>query len=328
MPEIYPDSWYFVSFGEELRRGQVKPVELFGESWALFRTDTGKVGLLASTCCHLGADLSTTGAVVGERLRCAYHAWEYECSGQCTVAPRVKKIPIRARQASLEVVERLGNIWCWYGRGSPRPFLDAGVLESDAYVGVRGECFESSGDPRTVMEHLADNYHVEHNHDLPEQLYEELINEGPNFMFNQRSSETKKVLFAEFDGQIHVEYAGPCAALARLHGVAGATPASPLVSLVLGATPIRPGKTRFGWRAVLRKLVSRRLFTPLNVAYAQVMRAYFLKNLYADIDVLKSINRVTQPVWVKPDQSVRAYRDYYDRNCASSLPIQQSRATD
>jgi phenylpropionate dioxygenase-like ring-hydroxylating dioxygenase large terminal subunit len=66
----------------------------------------------------LGADL-TRGRVVGERIRCALHAWEYDANGLCVHVPGVRDIPTAARQPSLATAEHLGLIWGFLGEGPP-----------------------------------------------------------------------------------------------------------------------------------------------------------------------------------------------------------------
>ncbi len=74
-----PDHWHPLVSSRELRR---KPVaaRLHGRALVLFRTAGGAVGALDDICPHRRSMLST-GTVVGERLRCQYHAWTFDARG-------------------------------------------------------------------------------------------------------------------------------------------------------------------------------------------------------------------------------------------------------
>jgi phenylpropionate dioxygenase-like ring-hydroxylating dioxygenase large terminal subunit len=115
---LYPSAWYPFGLGSELTVGRAKKVRAFGTDWCVFRTASGRVGIVHATCCHMGADL-TRGRVVGERLRCALHAWEYEVDGVCGYVPGEAVVPPRARQQALAATERYGLVWGFLGDGPP-----------------------------------------------------------------------------------------------------------------------------------------------------------------------------------------------------------------
>jgi 3-ketosteroid 9alpha-monooxygenase subunit A len=110
----YPNGWFSVGYSDELEVGAVKPLKYFGRDLVLFRSESGKVALLDAHCPHLGAHLGHGGKVVGESVQCPFHAWTFDCSGQCSSVPYSAKIPPRARVASWHVQEHAGMIMAWY----------------------------------------------------------------------------------------------------------------------------------------------------------------------------------------------------------------------
>ncbi len=104
-------------FTEEKR---VKPVRLMGEDLVLYKDLSGRFGLVERKCAHRRADLSY-GFVENCGLRCNYHGWAYDQTGQCvempyedTVAPKAKykdKIKILA----YPVREHAGMVWAYLG---------------------------------------------------------------------------------------------------------------------------------------------------------------------------------------------------------------------
>jgi aminopyrrolnitrin oxygenase len=137
MTESFPASWYPLCRSAELRPGRVLRREAFGLRLALFRTASGKVGAMRAQCVHMGADLAQ-GRVVGERLRCPLHEWEYGLYGQCERIPGTADIPTRARQWALTCEEHYGLVFAFLG-GEPAfdfPLFEASDhhLYSRAYV--------------------------------------------------------------------------------------------------------------------------------------------------------------------------------------------------
>jgi phenylpropionate dioxygenase-like ring-hydroxylating dioxygenase large terminal subunit len=65
----------------------------------------------------MGADLAH-GRVVGERLQCPLHEWEYGLEGVCEHIPASTTVPARARQISLTCKEQYGMVFGFLG-GQP-----------------------------------------------------------------------------------------------------------------------------------------------------------------------------------------------------------------
>jgi phenylpropionate dioxygenase-like ring-hydroxylating dioxygenase large terminal subunit len=90
-----------------------KPValQLLNERIALFRV-SGAVVCLQDLCIHRGTPLSL-GWIDGDRIVCAYHGWNYDCSGVCVKIPATpgRPIPAKARVPAYSCTERFGLVW-------------------------------------------------------------------------------------------------------------------------------------------------------------------------------------------------------------------------
>ncbi|MDP2017102.1 Rieske 2Fe-2S domain-containing protein, partial [Hydrogenophaga sp.] len=64
----------------------VKPVRVLGQDFVLFRDAQGAYGLLDRDCPHRGADLAF-GRNEGDGLRCPFHGWKFDTTGQCIETP-------------------------------------------------------------------------------------------------------------------------------------------------------------------------------------------------------------------------------------------------
>ncbi|MDP9075575.1 MAG: Rieske 2Fe-2S domain-containing protein [Actinomycetota bacterium] len=105
-------SWYPVALSHEVDQDPVG-VRLLGRGWVLVRL-AGRLVAFVDECPHRLYPLSA-GRVCGERLRCAYHGWEFNPDGGCGAIPSLTEgtpITRRARVATpAQVVERYGTVW-------------------------------------------------------------------------------------------------------------------------------------------------------------------------------------------------------------------------
>lgn len=111
-----PNHWYAVEYDRALHKGQVIEVKFWGTSVAVYRDDRGAVHALEDRCAHRQLPLSG-GTVVGDRLVCDYHGWEYDGSGKLARVPHDlfgHELP-RCRLTSYAVRVRYGLIWVFFG---------------------------------------------------------------------------------------------------------------------------------------------------------------------------------------------------------------------
>src|SRR5712691_3706572 len=79
--------WQPAALVDELTEPRpVKAVKLLGEDLVLFRDEQGRYGLIDRHCAHRGADLAF-GRLEHGGLRCAFHGWLFDVSGQCLETP-------------------------------------------------------------------------------------------------------------------------------------------------------------------------------------------------------------------------------------------------
>lgn len=116
-----PKGWYCVGLSRELEVGQVKPVKAFEHDLVLFRGEDGQVKLLGAYCPHMGAHLGHGGTVVGNTVKCPFHAWQFDGDGKCARIPYAEHIPPKAKTRKWEVVEKNGLIMAWNDNAGSAP---------------------------------------------------------------------------------------------------------------------------------------------------------------------------------------------------------------
>jgi nitrite reductase/ring-hydroxylating ferredoxin subunit len=118
----FPTSWYPLCRGSDVRVGAVLRRQAFGVPLAIFRGAGKRVGVLDARCSHMGADLGR-GRVIGERLQCPLHHWEYGLHGGCERIPGLAGLPPPAAcQAALICEEHYGLIFAFLGGEPAFPF--------------------------------------------------------------------------------------------------------------------------------------------------------------------------------------------------------------
>ncbi|MEA2640276.1 MAG: hypothetical protein QOF51_1670 [Chloroflexota bacterium] len=125
MGELLRQYWMPFLFDWELTTdGPPERVRLLGEDLIAFRDTNGNVGLVANNCPHRGASLFF-GRNEDEGLRCVYHGWKFDVSGQCVDMPNEpaeSNFKSKIKTIAYPCVERSGMVWTYMGpRQSPPP---------------------------------------------------------------------------------------------------------------------------------------------------------------------------------------------------------------
>jgi 5,5'-dehydrodivanillate O-demethylase len=108
----------------ELVTSKPQRVRVFGEDLVLYRGEDGSVGLMELRCAHRRVNLDF-GRVEGDCIRCPYHGWLYDQSGQCVeqpAEPEGSTFKDKVRLASYPVQEFSGLVFAYMGPG-PAPLL-------------------------------------------------------------------------------------------------------------------------------------------------------------------------------------------------------------
>ncbi|MPZ14890.1 MAG: Rieske 2Fe-2S domain-containing protein [Chloroflexi bacterium] len=126
--------WQPIWYSTDIKAGHTKPLRVMSEDFTLYRGESGQVHLLAFRCAHRGTQLST-GWVEGDNLRCFYHGWMYDGSGQCVEQPaEPQPFCARIRIRSYPVQEYLGLVFAYLGEGDPSELPRYREFEGDDVV--------------------------------------------------------------------------------------------------------------------------------------------------------------------------------------------------
>lgn len=132
--------WQPVYVAKDLAPGIPVRIKRFGEFFTLYRGESGAFHIVGDRCPHRLTQLSL-GWVEGERIRCFYHGWVFDGTGQCVEQPAEKKG--FARKVCIDACptqEYLGLVFAYFGEGEPPALprfpeleLDRGMLLATAH---------------------------------------------------------------------------------------------------------------------------------------------------------------------------------------------------
>jgi phthalate 4,5-dioxygenase len=149
MGEMFRQYWLPALLAEELPEDGCPPVrvKLLSERLIAFRDSKGNYGLIDEFCAHRGASLwfgynESGGETPG--LRCAYHGWKYDTTGQCVEVPSEPENSAFFRKVKLTSypLVKVGDIlWAYLGDPEHPPDLPefefARVPDEQAYTSKR-----------------------------------------------------------------------------------------------------------------------------------------------------------------------------------------------
>jgi phenylpropionate dioxygenase-like ring-hydroxylating dioxygenase large terminal subunit len=127
MGRMFRSYWMPALLASELPENECPPVrvKLLSERLLAFRDSEGRYGLIDEFCAHRGVSL-WFGRNEESGLRCPYHGWKYDVTGQCIDVPSepeesgfCKKIKL----TSYPLIERGGVLWTYMGPPAEQPPL-------------------------------------------------------------------------------------------------------------------------------------------------------------------------------------------------------------
>jgi 5,5'-dehydrodivanillate O-demethylase len=124
MGELMRRYWHPVATSQDLKSNPVRSVRILGETLTLYRDRRDRLGLIGQRCAHRRVDLKC-GIPEEDGLRCAYHGWLYDATGQCISQPSEdpdNNTTDEVKIAGYPVEELGGLIWAYLGP-QPAPLL-------------------------------------------------------------------------------------------------------------------------------------------------------------------------------------------------------------
>jgi phenylpropionate dioxygenase-like ring-hydroxylating dioxygenase large terminal subunit len=127
MGQFFRSYWIPALLSSELAEPDCPPVrvKLLSEKLIAFRDTEGRLGLIEEFCAHRRVSL-WFGRNEENGLRCPYHGWKFDVTGQCVDIP--SELPgsthcQRIRMVNYPLIERGGILWTYMGPPDRQPAL-------------------------------------------------------------------------------------------------------------------------------------------------------------------------------------------------------------
>jgi len=225
--------WFPIAMSVEVPAGQAISKEFLNGRVVVWRGEDGIAHVQSAFCRHLGADLAV-GRVIGNRIRCIFHHWEYDGSGRCAKIPAQSTIPAAAQLFDFPTQEKWGLIWAFNGEVPLYELPHFPTLGEDQVAHRVFECAPLPVPPWVIVGNTHDFQHVKAVHNaIMEKEPEDFDIDG---------------LTIEFHNEVIDPNFGPSKQHFRLFGtntVAFENRFGPMTIMSLySATPINGGKTK------------------------------------------------------------------------------------
>lgn len=330
----FPRGWFAPAFSHEIGKGQLVVRRVADREIILFRTESGELAATDPVCPHMGAHLGHGGTVVGETVRCPFHAFRFDTKGAC-VATGYGTKPPKAHLSTYPVCERLGIVFVHYDEHDAPPGFELPSYDTEEWTPLETHAFRLRGHPQDTTENSVDLGHlaVVHGYENVEQR-SELLTEGPYLRASYAMRRPFRVLGrrlhhvdAEFTIHVHglgfsfVEVEVKKVGLEMRHIVL-ACPVGPQELELRIAVSVRRLAQTYG-SSLLGRLPTR----PLERWLAEKGRDGLRHDVSQDFDIWNHKTFVAHPALALGDGPIARYRKWCEQFYAPASSIEAPQTT-
>lgn len=221
-PFPVPYGWFQVAWQDDVKPGQVVPLQYFGRHLALWRDDDGAAHVNDAFCPHLGAHFAHGGSVAGDELVCPFHGWRFDASGNNTLIPYSERTNKKACVRAYPTIERNGLVLAWYHPEGAAPEWDIPEVpefnDPENYSEVMTTNYVVQAPWQELAENGVDSAHfryVHHTDEVPELESYEMDGPRASMRSRQRFPTPRGVV----DGRIDSDSFGPGFSVIRFSGI-------------------------------------------------------------------------------------------------------------
>ena len=221
-PFPIPFGWFQVAWPDDVKIGEVKPLEYFGKHLALWRDDHGAPHLNDAFCPHLGAHFGHGGSVDGDDLICPFHGWRFNAEGENTLIPYSERTNKKACVRSYPTIERNGLILSWYHPDAVEPMWEIPEIpefnDPENFTPMITKTYRVEAPWQELAENGVDSAHfryVHHTEEVPE--LESYVMDGP--FSHMRSAQKFPTPRGVVNGRIDADSYGPGVSCIHFSGI-------------------------------------------------------------------------------------------------------------
>jgi phenylpropionate dioxygenase-like ring-hydroxylating dioxygenase large terminal subunit len=321
----YPNGWFQVAYAAELPPGGVMPLQYFGRDLVLFRPEvaagapagaTPPPQLIDAHCPHMGAHLGHGGKVVGDSVRCPFHAWRFDGAGRCTAIPYAQKVPPRARVGSWTVREVNGLVMAWHHLEGAPPTWEVPTLpehDNEEWTAYETRRWKIRTHNQEMAENAVDLAHFHYLHGTVEMPT--AVAEARDHVLHATSTILMRTPMGKTSGTVDVHAYGFGFTTTRFRGIVETL-------LVSSATTIDDEYVDVRFSFTMKKLAHKDVTLTVGKHYI----AEIERQLTQDIPIWENKIYVNPPLLVEGDGPIGLYRKwcrqfYSEPRATPSLPV-------
>jgi phenylpropionate dioxygenase-like ring-hydroxylating dioxygenase large terminal subunit len=300
-----PFGWFAVALSDEIAKGEIRTLHYFGTEFVVWRGEDGRINAVDPHCPHMGAHLGIGSEVVGNDLRCAYHHWSFNGEGGVTDIPYTPVIPPRFKKACAKtwpIEESDGVIYVWYHPKKAAPKWELAKLpecpDGEWVLAEKHEWIVNIH-VQEITENGQDYAHFNAVHGVPF---------APKGEFKLEGWQRRNTVVAEMNtprgpmtGKIDTTARGPGQSMVEYIDVCHVVQAQQV-------TPIDAQHTHLRWQMFHPPGISD---GKMRVTMARIRD--LVKQVTQDIPIWNNKVYMKQPLLVKGDGPMLAYREQYAR---------------
>ena len=314
----YPDSWYVLGLSSEIKPGTLSNKKLGDIEIVLFRTESGKLHAIEAYCPHLGAHFGHGGTVEGEDIKCPFHGFCFNGSGDCTKTGYGTKPPPTAKAKTWEVRDKNGFVILYHSNTGEAPTWEIPDIETEGWNPLVTKSYIINSHPQETTENSVDIGHFSevHGYSGIEEL-KEIETDGPYLTTKyamQRHAGfigKKEKVKAQFEVHVHGLGYSFVEAEAPKYGLEYRTFVLP--------TPIGDGKVKLTLGMQLKEIKNvakvnpAMVVLPKRLVHTILTKASFngfLNDVKQDFHIWENKTFVAPPALAKGDGPIGRYRTW------------------
>ena len=325
----YPNGWYNLGLSSELAEGQLVTKKFMGQEIVLFRTQKGEINAIEAYCPHLGGHFGHGGTVEGEEIRCPFHGFCFNGSGECTSTPYGTKPPPTAIARTWPVRDKNGFILAYHDNPEKQPDWEIPNVNYNGWTSLITTSFDVRSHPQETSENSVDLGHFTEVHKYTGiEVLKPLITEGP--YLNTKYAMHRTANFLGKHQTIRAEFE------VHVHGLGYSTVEVEVPHFGLEyrtyvlSTPIEDGKINLTLGLTMKHIKSAWKVNPAMVLLPKpwmnrLMRRLsfngYVHDVKQDFDIWENKAYVAPPALAKGDGPVGKYRSW----CKQFYPKLQQR---
>ena len=312
-PNSYPRGWFVVAEADELDNGAI-PISFFGEDFALYRGESGKVVMLDAYCVHMKTHLAGGSSAMivqnqqqleGDAIRCPYHGWRFNAQGEvddipnhpgpCPKVKGLKSYPVR---------EVMGCIMVWWDPDGSEPAFEPPYLpewDDPQWVNWKLDHLgEIKIHGQEIIDNMADAAHLGPTHGAPCEWFE---NEFRDHLYIQRQGGFHQTYACMLTTSTW--YTGPGILLSKQQF------GDVLTYELIANTPVGDGVSKV-WHGCLSKAAGDTV-TEADIDNARGIQAGALQAFSSDFEIWKNKKPALRPMQMPSDGPFMKGRKWFSQ---------------